>query len=362
MITRSDTVGGAQKHVFDISIQLKSDGHDVEIISSGTGDFRDLVEKERINFFDLVLMKRAPSLLDDLKVIWGLRKKISADKPDVLSTHSVKAGMLGRIACIGNKTRVLFTAHGWSHIRSASKVKGKLYKLLESCLSKICHSVICVSLADYNYASSDIGISKKKLRLIPNGVKKTQCQKFNIKSFHEEEVLNLLSVVRFQPPKDFLTLIKGLKLIQGLPWRLKIIGDGDDIKSVRETIVFEGLDKQVYIEGFQSNTSQYYMDADAVLLISKSEGLPMSLLEAMSFSKALIASNVGGIPELIKDGWNGYLIEPDDCNKLAYAIKQLMDNKVGLCESMGHKSYSLFNEKYSFERMMKSLYEVYNAR
>ena len=357
VITRSDTIGGAQRHVFDISSQLIQDGHQVDIISSGHGAFRDLIENSKMKFFDLKVMKRNLSFLNDIRTIYKLRKKIIKDKPCVVAIHSVKAGLLCRLACIGLDTLVCFTAHGWSHIRVASNPKKRIYILLEYLLSKISHKVICVSLVDYNYSHNVIGISKEKLQLIRNGVLNKQCD-LEVESC---DILRLLSVVRFQAPKDFNTLLQALSIIKELPWSLKFVGDGSDIKLVKEQIITHKLEDKVTIEGFQDDVNPYYKNSDAVILISKSEGLPMSLIEAMSFSKLLIASNVGGIPELIKDGWNGYLIEDNDSIKLAKVIQELILDSTGMCKALGDNSFTLFSQRFSAQQMFTETYKIYGC-
>lgn len=357
VITRADTVGGAQKHVFDISAQLIEDGCEVEILSSGEGEFRELIEGSNISFIDLIDMKRDVSLFEDVKVILRLRRKFQVDRPDVVAIHSVKAGLLARLACFGLGLKVVFTAHGWSHIKSGSRLSKVIYIFLESILSRLCDVVVCVSSSDYLYAASVIGISKEKLVLIPNGVKRAEAKEvFSNKS---DNVFNILSVVRFQPPKDFVTLINALERIKYLPWVFKFIGGGDDVDIVRALIQNAGLEEKVLIEGFQLDTSCYYQSSDAVVLISNSEGLPMSLIEAMSFSKPIIASSVGGVPELITNNWNGFLIEADDSDYLAAKLKELILGGAKICDEMGRNSHSLYEEKYSFDKMITSLYLVY---
>ncbi len=361
IITRSDTVGGAQKHVYDIASRLQADGHIVNVLSSGNGPFRSLLEEHSIPFVDLEYMKREVSLLDDLKTLISLRRIISKFDADVVSIHSVKAGLLARLACIGLKNKVIYTAHGWSHIRASSKMMQKIYGLIELTLSKITDTIICVSKADYEYANKEIGISNNKLNLVQNAVHLPTDDMEEVCDYKQDPTLRLLSVVRFQAPKDFDTLLDALALISKLNWHLTIIGDGKDVDKVNQMIADRELIDNVCLDGFQHNTAQYYRKCDAVILISKSEGLPMSLLEAMSYSKLLIASSVGGIPELVQDGVNGYLIRNNDVSQLVDKIEYLVQNKKQICKEMGSNSYKLFINDYCFDVMMKRLYSIYLA-
>lgn len=354
VITRVDTVGGAQRHVFDISKALISDGHEVEVLSSGEGSFRDLLHENYIPFFDVKHIKRELSLSKDLKSIFSIREHVKQFKPDVIAIHSVKAGLLARLACVGIDVKVVFTAHGWSHIRSSKGLKYNIYRFLERSLSYLSLRVICVSSEDYIFATDVIGIPPHKLITIHNGALNNSHKVV----FNKQGTLQILTVVRFQEPKDFNTLLEGLSLIKEFDWILKIVGDGPDINKVESLIKRFNLSGKVFLEGFQENISTYYLNADVVLLISKSEGLPMSLIEAMSYSKPIIASEVGGIPELTCNS-NGITIPENGVFELAEAIKECINNKNKGDFSMGLNSYKLFIDKFEFSVMYNKLLKTY---
>ncbi|NNG45157.1 glycosyltransferase family 4 protein [Pseudoalteromonas sp. NEC-BIFX-2020_002] len=356
VITRVDTVGGAQRHVFDISKALINDGYEVNVLSSGNGSFRDLLNENGIAFVDVKNIQRELSLIKDLKAILSIRKYVKYFKPDVVAIHSVKAGLLARIACFGIDTKVIFTAHGWSHIRASSGLNNKIYKYLERFLSCISTKIICVSSTDTDFAENVIGIPSNKLCTIHNGALDNNHTVF----FNEHRTLQILSVVRFQEPKDFNTLIEGLCLITEYDWVLRIVGDGPDAHKVHSLIKESNLSDKVLLEGFKEDLSHYYSSSDLVLLISKSEGLPMSLIEAMSYSKPLVASNVGGIPELISSN-NGILVPDRGAVELSDAIKQFINDKNKGDFSMGLNSYELFLKKFEFSVMYNKLLTIYKG-
>lgn len=357
VITRADTIGGAQKHVYDLSNQLKSDGHQISILSSGKGEFRTLIEKSDIDFINIKWLKREFSIRHDFNCILSMRSLIKKNNPDIVAIHSAKAGLLCRLACIGLKNKVVFTAHGWSHIRDAKKSKHNVFVLIERFLSKFTDKIICVSKADMTYSLDTIKISGNKLFHCPNGVKDSSAKVPNT-AHRADNKLKLLSVVRFQAPKDFNTLIDALEIIKDGNWELSIIGDGEDMELVNDLIRDKCLQAKVFILGFKNNVQPFYEACDAVVLISRSEGLPMSLIEAMSYSKAIIGSSVGGIPELIKDDWNGYLIDSNDAITLSNKINTFIDNKNKPIE-MGIKSFEMYKDNYSFEKMMMNIYHAY---
>ena len=357
IITRSDTIGGAQKYVLDVSKELKKDGYEVTVVSSSSGVFKNKICDENINYVGIKTLTREFTLMNDLLTLIFLIRMIIKKRPDVVSLHSIKAGLLGRIACWFTCTTVYFTAHGWSHIRDSRGFKKALYITLEKYLSFLCKKVICVSQADLDFAKQIIGIKEQRLCLIPNGVRAVA----KVDKKHSNDELKLLSIVRFQAPKDFDTLLLALSKIKNSAWILDILGDGPDFEKVKQEITKFGLKDKVNLLGFKSDIDEHYQNADAVILISKSEGLPMSLLEAMSCSKLLIASNVGGISELIIPEWNGFLIAGNDSKYLSSCIMEII-NSPHIIKKYGRNSKIHFDTNYSFNQMYGRLLDLYKVK
>lgn len=357
VITRSDTIGGAQRHVLDLAKGQKDIGkHTVWIASADTGVFKESVESSGISYVPVKYIRRNLSFYADIKALFALRTIISQLSPDVVALHSVKAGLLGRIAAFGIGKTVVFTAHGWSHIRASSSLTKLIYIFLERLLSRFSTQIICVSQSDLLYATSVIKIDKCKVTKVVNGVLSKQISGCSSSKY---DCFRFLSVVRFQEPKDFKTLLDSLSRIRHLEWKLTLAGDGPDLSSVCLEVQRLGLSDRVTFAGFVDDLSLHYSQCDAVILISKSEGLPMSLVEAMSYKKPLIASCVGGIPELILDGVNGFLIPTQNSEILAERLEYLLSLDVDELNSFGLASYNMFEASYSYKTMYEKTMSVY---
>lgn len=359
VITRADTVGGAQKHVIDISKQLMYEGHQVTVVSSDSGIFKDLIEKDNIEFLGIPRLKRNFSILSDIRSLFILFKIVLTKRPDVIALHSVKAGLLGRVITLLYPSTTYFTAHGWSHIRESGRLEKIIYIKLEKYLSILCKKVICVSKADFYFARDVIGININRLCLIENGVHPvSRTPQVKAKS---NDVVVFLSVVRFQAPKDFETLLLAFSKIKSRAWVLNILGDGPQLNDVKNQISSLNLVHNVRLLGFKDNIDRYYEESDAVVLISKSEGLPMSLLEGMSCSKLLIASDVGGVSDLIVNKWNGFLVPVGDSEYLASCLLSVVNNP-NIIEEYGANSKYYFNSNYSFDKMYSKLILLYGEK
>lgn len=359
LTTRSDTVGGAQKYILETSDRFRRDGNDVTIVAGGHGIFGQEAEKRGLRFIGLDTIVRDVSLFNDLKSIFHFRNIVKSLQPDVVIIHSAKAGLIGRISLIGLNTNTVFIAHGWSHIRS-SKIMGKcFYGFVEYIFSFLSNKVVCISRQDLTFANSSLRIPSKKTSLVYSGVREP---------IVKNEVgagpnLNILTVTRFQEPKDFDTLLIALDTINESykNWTINVLGDGDELDYYKMKTTELGLDDKVKFLGFRNDLEHFYNSSDLVVLISKSEGLPLSLIEAMSYKKPILASNVGGVSELIEDGITGFLVPPSDPQALSIAMLSIFAKTKRELVKMGEHSYKKYRNEFGFEQMISKLYKLFES-
>ncbi|WP_260260055.1 glycosyltransferase family 4 protein [Vibrio intestinalis] len=359
LITRSDTVGGAQKYILETSDRFQQDGHDVTIVAGGCGVFTKEVERRNIKYISLGTIVRDVSFFNDLKSVFSFRNLVKSSEPDIVIIHSAKAGLIGRLALIGVNTKVIFIAHGWSHIRSSGPIGKKVYSFIESAMSLFCDKVICISKQDFYFANQKLMIPKKKISIIYSGVRDPLvCDKlpYNID-------YNLLTVTRFQHPKDFGTLLAAMNEVDKVccNWNITVLGDGDQFEYYKHRTVELGLSQKIRFLGFKEELGGFYKECDLVLLISKSEGLPLSLIESMSYRKPIVASDVGGVRELIEDGVTGYLVPPSDSKALSQVIFNVFSKTKRELAVMGDKSYEKYRTEFNFEQMINKLYEHFKS-
>ncbi|MGR5540565.1 glycosyltransferase family 4 protein [Vibrio campbellii] len=359
LITRSDTVGGAQKYILETSDRFQQDGHDVTIVAGGYGVFSKEVERAGLKYIRLDTIVREPSFFNDLKSVFSFRDLVKSLQPEVVIIHSAKAGLVGRLALIGVNTKVIFIAHGWSHIRSSRLFGGKLYSVIERVMSLFCDKVICISKQDLVFANEKLMISKNKISLIYSGVR----DPLTGKKLSCNTEYNLLTVTRFQHPKDFSTLLTAMKEVDQVHgnWSLTVLGDGEQFEYYKCKTIELGLSEKIKFLGYQEELGRFYKECDVVFLISKSEGLPLSLIESMSYRKPIVASNVGGVCELIEDGVTGYLIPPSDPKVLSQVIFDVLSKTKRELETMGDNSYEKYRNEFNFEQMIDKLYKHFKS-
>ena len=145
------------------------------------------------------------------------------------------------------------------------------------------------------------------------------------------------------------------------PFNLQFLGDGTETLGRIQSLVSEsGLTKKVGFVGFTKDVVGYLQRADVCVLISHSEGLPLSILEAMSLGLPILASNVGGISKQVTNGYNGYLVERNDVENLTQKIKLLM-NSPTLRREMGDNSRTFYEKEFKLDKMVDKTLAVYQS-
>lgn len=354
-VTRSDTVGGAQIHVRDLALAMGDAGHEVLVIVGGRGVYYDMLNSLGISVKSLGSLERDINVLKDLKVIFEYRKVIAHFKPDIISMHSAKAGMLGRLASIFDfKTKKIFTAHGWSHIRTATRKKQLFFCLVEFILQFFTDIIVTVCREDEFFAYQNLKIRKSKLITIHNAMPDIAHRKSD--TLHSN--LRFITVARFQEPKDYMTLITAFSKINNTNWSLEIIGDGPDFDMIYNKAKEYNLLDNINFLGRRDNVSELLSDADVFLLISNSEGFPRSILEAMRGALPVIATNVGGVKESVIDKANGFVVPPGNVEELSSKIELLIANRQ-LVENMSIKSRELYEQNFTFSKMFNKTINLY---
>ncbi|MEK3954454.1 glycosyltransferase family 4 protein [Psychrobacillus sp. FSL K6-1464] len=351
LITHMYEVGGAQVHVLDLSKRLVVDGNRVSILYGIEKPLADELYVKEIEYIPLKHLIRNMNLVKDLLAFFEIRKTLKQLDPDIVAIHSSKAGILGRIACWTLRIPFVFTAHGWSFTDGVAKKKQAFYRRVEKCIGKISKKVITVCDYDRILALQHQVLSSSKLITIHNGVM-DQSQR-NVQLVRNDMV-KILMVARFDIPKKQLELLHALSQIRELNWYMIFAGEGRQKEQATQYVQEHNFGNKVTFLGNHSNVSELLMDADIFVLTSSWEGLPLSILEAMAHGLPIIASNVGGVKEAVRNSENGFLIE----HNLPELLTTLIENP-SLRKSMGKKSREIYEVSFTFERMYSQTYLTY---
>lgn len=287
-----------------------------------------------------------------LKVIWALYSMLRQQRFDLLHTHGYFADICGIPIARLLRLPALSTCHGF--IDTDRKLQ--LYNRMDLWALKLCSRVIAVS-DELRNGLEKLGIDEDKIRVIANAVPvpplATQNDKghrsFRQQHGNSQEEFVFVYIGRLSEEKGLLYLLEAFsELIKSdVCARLVLIGDGPQRKMLERRVVELDIERQVSLTGFQKQISPWLASADCFVLPSLTEGTPMALLEAMAAGIPIVATGVGGVPDVITDGVNGLLVPCADVGTLRNSMSRIIDHPE-------------LREKYSFEarKTVESHYSV----
>lgn len=345
IITNTE-LGGAQKVCIELCHSAVNEGNTVAVASMAGGYLWKQLPESCLQF-QLKHVVKPIRPLKDVLAFFELKKILRAFNPDIIHLHSSKAGVLGRIASFPHCRRVVYTVHGFDSIR----LKYRVFLPLEKILQHFCGAIVGVS--DYDNKNLYNEKIKKHVSTVYNGIDENMVAKaaqFPVKI--DKKIV--MTIARISPPKKIQMF---LDVAEKLPEYQFVWFGGSPDHSVEELSLIYKIPKNVVLLGDILNASCYIHFCDLFVLFSNFEGLPMTIIEAMSQKKAIVASNVGGIYELV-DNSNGCLID-NDVDTACDAIRNILSNDQ-LRFKMEKASYMKFKNSFTLEKMWsgyKSIYE-----
>ena len=317
LITLSEP-GGAQSAV-SLLLPGLVEQFEVTLGARGGGPLRGGAEAAGVPFVELRHVRRSINPWRDALALAELVRLCRRVRPDIVHAHSSKMGVLGRLAArlAGVPVRV-FTVHGWSFVAYPG-LAGRLYLLVERLMRPLTSAVVCVSAASRAQGVAARACDAARTVVIHNAV--------DVRSFGSPAATDgparIVSVGRFAYPKDFATLLEALARI-GSDFRAALVGDGPGLRGVTRAIDERGLSDWVELLGAHGDVARVLAASDIFVLSSRSEGLPVSILEAMAAGLPVVASDVGGVTEAVVDGETGLVVPPGNPDALAAALERLV--------------------------------------
>lgn len=344
--------GGIATHLCNLLPgQLERYGsNNVKLIGPGS----HLPDMDRLVPYCIGYKKSASRVLNAFRVAFVLRKVSKAMNPDIIHIHSTFAGAICRpvVWFFRNRPAIIYCPHGWSFMRH-SRLDQAAAKI-EKFLSYMCDAIICVSSHSASIALKN-GIPPKKLQVIRNGLFNEYPETTSTSTTQivgPEHVKRLIFIGRFDNQKGLDLLLSALSELKGIA-HLHVFGAGvlnqANPISIPDNVTLHGW---LPFEEIKSHLKGCH----ALVAASRWEGLPYVALEAMRAGKAVIATRVGGFPEVVEDGVTGILVDPEDVAGLINAIKTITVKEL---EVMGTHGHERFTNHFGAEKMEMSMAELY---
>lgn len=357
IITRLDDVGGAQIHVRDLSTALRAAGHDPIVLTGSDGTLADELRARGVPVHPLRYLAHAVSPLHDVRCFAELAQTLRAIRPDIISTHSTKAGFIGRV--VGRRLGIptLFTAHGWGFTDGRPPLQALGFWAVERATAPWAARIITVCESDRAAAMRTHLAPHDRLVTIHNAMPDVDPA---LRASPGDTPPRLVMVARISRWKDQPTLLRALAGLRDLDWRLDLIGDGPLRGQVEELARDLGLAARVRFLGYRHDVPERLAAAQVFALITKWEGFPRSILEAMRAGLPVIATDVGGVRESVVDGLTGWTVPPGDAARLSECLRPLITNP-DLRIRMGQAGRARYEQAFTFDRLVDRTTRVYQA-
>lgn len=377
--------GGAQKYVYDLATNLPKEKFDVVVVTGGNGPLVEKLKEKQIRVVSLYGVTKNVSFWQEAGTFFSLLKTLAEEKPDIIHLNSSKMGGLGALAALvyklitphqnlrfgtghalNFKLLTVFTAHGWPFNEDRNLIAKNIIYFFSWLTALFANRVINITKADYKQALSFPLLKRDKFIYFPNGINpsdkrflpRTEARKFL--GLGKEFVIGTIAELTKNKGLVYLTnAVNQIKFkVKNLKLKVIIIGDGEDREKIQDKITSLDLRDTIYLAGFIQDAEKYLKGFDIFALPSIKEGLPYTVMEAMAAGLPIIASDVGGIPDLIENGKSGLLVKAGDSADLADGLKKLVENHE-ISNALGKEAKVKIRTNFRFRDMLIKTLHLY---
>jgi glycosyltransferase involved in cell wall biosynthesis len=370
-------MGGPALHVAYLSSGLRSRGYETTLVAGslalGEESMASVAGELGVPVVTVPELHREISPLRDLRAVYHLADLIRRQRPHILHTHTAKAGAIGRLAAMlagdARPPIVVHTFHGHVLRGYFDPVRSTFFRLLERSLARRTTALVAVS-PEVRDDLVGLGVApREKFTVIRLGIELDE-RVGSGRNGLGPETRRVLGVAetRFvvgwigrmtgvKRTDDVLLAVRGLRE-RGVDAVLCMVGDGPDRDSVEQRAHDLDIVRHCLFVGYQDEVAPYYAAFDALILPSANEGTPVSAIEALAGGRPVVATRVGGVPDVVRDGVDGFLVEPGDVDAMADRLAELAGDSE-LRARMGAAGRERVLERYSVERLLDDTDRLY---
>jgi glycosyltransferase involved in cell wall biosynthesis len=370
-------MGGPAIHVANLAAGLETRGYHTTLVAGSLARGEDsmafVAQRLGVGVVSVPEMEREVSLLHDASSIRQVAEIIRRERPHILHTHTAKAGAIGRAAALlAGRTRppvVLHTFHGHVLKGYFGSRRTAFFKQVEETLAR--HSDVLVAVSpEVRDELVELGVAPRQrfvvIRLgIPleerladptSDLDYRRLYGFPADAFVVGWVGRMTGVKDTEAALDIVRATRE----HGVEAVLCLVGDGPDRGRLEQLARDLGIARACYFVGYQEEIAGYYRLFDAFLLPSVTEGTPVSAIEALASGTPVVANRVGGVPDVVRDGVDGYLVEAGDLDGAAERLATLAHDPA-LRETLGAAGRARVLERYSVQRLVDDVDRLYRS-
>lgn len=354
VVSTNADLAGAPNHVRDLVFALRGQ-FAFTVVFGESGPIRDELIANGIPTAILPGMRSAISPLADARTVLQLYRIVRRTRPAIIHAHSSKAGLVARAAGLLARVPVAYTVHGWGFGAGRPKLQSALVRLSEMIVAPLTQAFLAVSKADAQAGRDALRIAGKRLHVVPNGVPEREAPP------SRGATAGFIMVARTDYAKNHQTAISAFSKV-ACSMHFTCVGGGtDDPEFAEQARGWAGeAAPRLRLLGSRGNVPDLLASHSVFVLSSRYEGMPLSIIEAMRSGLPVIASRVGGVPELVVDGETGILFEAGDVDEMSRAMQRLIDDPQ-LCRRMGDAGRKRYLAHFTVERMGSQIAAVYES-
>lgn len=352
-------IGGLETVLVNLINTLPAENfrHVIVALTDSNPQMKAAIKTNNVEVIDL---QKQPG--NDPKIHYRLWKLFRQYRPQIVHSYNIATLEYQFIAFLAG---VPFRIHA-EHGRDIYDLDGsnKKYQILRRILNPFIHYWVPVSQELAVWLKDTVKIPARKVQLIYNGIDLELYKPINRP---HKEIFTVGAVGRMVPVKDQLTLVKAIEyLLKQTPdirnkLRLIIVGDGELLPTIQAYICEHHLQDDIDLLGARNDVSEILKTIDVFVLPSLAEGIALTLLEAMASGLPVIATNVGGNPELVEDGVNGMLVPSQSLGALAQAIEYYL-NHGEVCSKQGEQGRKKIESYFSIDAMANNYLACYQSK
>lgn len=355
-------IGGLEIYIRN-TVSYTSDEFEFVIAHGKADNSKPIIKRGKAIKEYAVSLYRKPNLLKDLKGLIQVIEIIRKERPDIIHCHSAKGGFIGRLAGFLTHTKTFYTPHAFSFLSTQNKIKRRIYLFLER-VARLDSLLLACSESERGLGIKQVHYKEERAYVWSNSVPDAQ----TVHPPKQNETPPYICYIgRPSYQKNPFFLVKVIREVhEACPdIRFYILGVGyysPDLEQMKRMIAQYQLENAIELFPWLSHdeTMGYVKNALFYLTTSRYEGLPLAVIEAMSLGKCIIASDVLGNKDCVKDGYNGYLL-PLQESLFARKIIELIKHP-DLTEAFGKNSRSLFEKDFLIQNRISYLEAIYKTR
>ena len=367
-------VGGPALHVTYLTRGLAERGYETTLVAGdvarGEESMAFVADRSGVDVVRLPGLSRELSPVHDALAAWRLARVIRRVRPDVVHTHTAKAGAVGRVAALLAGTRrpvVVHTFHGHVLRGYFGRVGTLAFRAIETALARATDRLVAVSpevrdeLVALGVAPADrfsvirLGIElERRVTFEGDRLEVRRRHAIGRDTFVVGWFGRMTAVKRTD---DLLAMLTGLRE-RGVDALLLLVGDGDDRERLEQRAHDLGVARSCLFLGYQDDVAPWYAACDAVVLTSASEGTPVTIIEALAAGRPVVATKVGGVPDVVDEGETGFLVRAGDTHALAERLETLARDPARRA-AMGDEGRERVLRRYAVERLVDDVDRLY---